>query len=1074
LARKNNKKWTVGVYRNPGKSFIQSNIEFHKSSAGINRDGKAFKGVFHETVDFRKKHFETNTAPLKGWEPTTFGGNMAKGGVSFVYHVAKGAENTALTTETAAGFAGKKGLKYVRDKLENTAEQGSDTSKSAAKVVKVASAVYSLHKTGAEAHRVRDYLEPKRVLNVYFDKVKIPGRDEYRTKPRFQIDQTARRKFQPFIQDKKLHLLNEVDSDGLKKSKNAFEKAKYGYSGFGRTEATFKSRQAAGSNYRDKLKELKFDRKDKLAGLTRIGGVNSFGRERVKEQFKSDKKDLKSARSRVQKSQYTYYRNQLNLKGIVKGEIKPQKAKITEFKEKAKYYKKERSKFSLGIRKKPHGMGVELNKRRLQKAEITVKLAKNKKKIATTDLKYKKKIYKNNKKLLKGTKGAVASEIGGKVAGKVKDKVKEASGNNDFINAAVKIGDIKRKIAPPKTARQKLYSKEKKITDLKAKAKLKDVKLHEKGRKLQNKKAGIKYNGKRYKAKKQTFKNKYAAALKQLKDPVGMIKKLLGGIAKKVAAPIVIPLLLIVLICLPLTMCGGGGGAAGGGIMGIYFASDATLTAVNEYYTKLAFDFNYNVIGISADWKGKLTILGVDTASYDTVPTLHWNNTSLKGDLTYDYDSNKLWAFLTAYYFDYNLPDDKDPAEWINDTNTQNLILSLFNAEYEFKHNYVKIPEQKTAGKRQEERDVKYAETSAQKTPGTKQEQRTIKYEYYGENHPPPVNGVYPPAIPVYKWKYADGTVVDTTLNITPTLNNDGELLRVITALPANPNVNDTAMIIVEISEVQTPCEWQYTDGTKVNLTVNIAPTTTNDGTILKVVSFTPPANPTANTTAKIKLEISEVTTIPPTADLYYTVNRKQSFDKAAESILATKAPNETDRIEQYRLATGATDPGFDVNGGHQTLISPLADKMSVLVKNGKILHKNGWDVDGWNKSACPDFTTVTHKGIDIQTAVNTPIVAVADGTIGNIIAGTSFEIYAENLAYYNDNTAKYQAYVKYANVTLNSGLADGSVVTKGQVIGYVNARTSCGNIGNNYLHIEISTNQNGTDINIDPLIIIE
>jgi hypothetical protein len=94
------------------------------------------------------------------------------------------------------------------------------------------------------------------------------------------------------------------------------------------------------------------------------------------------------------------------------------------------------------------------------------------------------------------------------------------------------------------------------------------------------------------------------------------VKKLLGGTAKKIIAPVLISILLIVFTTLPLVMCAGGGGAAGGGINGIYFATDTTLTSASEYYTKLAFDFNDNIIGINSDWKGKLSALGVDTTNY--------------------------------------------------------------------------------------------------------------------------------------------------------------------------------------------------------------------------------------------------------------------------------------------------------------------------------------------------------------------------------------------------------------------------------------------------------------------------
>jgi len=532
-----------------------------------------------------------------------------------------------------------------------------------------------------------------------------------------------------------------------------------------------------------------------------------------------------------------------------------------------------------------------INKRKIKLAKAELKLVKIESNTAKTALNFKRKLHRTNKRILNKSKHTTFKEAakgGMRVVGR-----KLAEADNDFAAAGAGIARAYRILRKP--ASEKFRAGERKLSKLKSKHAKKSGRLHKKESRFQNKKGNVKRAGKLGKQRKLTAKNKIAAILKGLSNlparlsPKELVKNIAGSLAKKFLLSVIVPILpflIGIMLILSLFVSLGGSGTIAAGT---FLANEAVLTQSAEYYIEQAFGLNAGVLGVPNN----------HSSSY-------WNNTHLKGGLTVDYSPFKLWAFLTAYYYDFNLADDEDPQDWQFNAVTKVLIKSLFNEEYEY--------------------------------------------------------------------------------------------------------LSDS-----------------------------------DDG------------------------------------GYYYTVNRKQSFDKTIAALLATRdddAETREQRLGYYELlsGTGVMDDGGEppnIYGGHQVIISPVSADLPDLIAGGRIIHRNGYDFWAWNTTPCDELENTPHKGIDIRCSNSEAVRAVSGGTISNL-SGSEFELDIPEVEFYDEDNRLAKAF--YKNVRPASGIANGSEVNEGDIIGYVTADRSCGEIGTNYyLHFEFQAHIIlNVRTNLDPYILIE
>jgi murein DD-endopeptidase MepM/ murein hydrolase activator NlpD len=230
--------------------------------------------------------------------------------------------------------------------------------------------------------------------------------------------------------------------------------------------------------------------------------------------------------------------------------------------------------------------------------------------------------------------------------------------------------------------------------------------MYTKKSKLQDKRDSIIKSKKQRRLRKTKVgtKNKLTSWVNSMANasPSDVIKnvtaKAVGKIVVVVAPVTIIGLLLIVPVFLLLVMCSGIGGIFSI-IGGLFLASDDDLTKASEFYTELAYSFNEKILEIPNDWENQLVALGVNTDEYDIDPdNFIWNEEPhLSANDTFDFDPYKLWAFLTAYYYDFST-DDGEPDFWNFNSNTKSVITSLFERQYTFVHLYEQIPEREEDG----------------------------------------------------------------------------------------------------------------------------------------------------------------------------------------------------------------------------------------------------------------------------------------------------------------------------------------------------------------------------------------
>ena len=412
-----------------------------------------------------------------------------------------------------------------------------------------------------------------------------------------------------------------------------------------------------------------------LMGRTAVDAVKG-----TRNHFKQKKQfQLERAKFKLKKADNKLYRAK------IKPKLADNKADLR--KAKKKYGLKRRPPTTKFRRLKNMRLRQELrqSKRELKFERTQIKTEK---KFRKKELSVQKKITKNCKPTLLLLKPA--KYTAGRMKASAWQKAVNEDQDNDFVHV---IDSAKRRIIEPAVQKislpERLQREQKKRDSVHNKKLKSDERLKKQDNKLKDKHDSYKQRKRKPKQQnkqaKKTFKETISQAFKYVKNIYEQeVKKFFGTIA----VPILIILLVFAFIIMIFTSVISGGGFT----LGTYAAQDYDLSEAEKYYTKLAYDMNEKILKVSDSkkWKTGLTSFGANKKDLKDKPDKwYWGKSDVYDwDPEYDFDCYKLWAFLCAYYYDFDAADNGDIKYWKFKSDTKTLLEELFNAEYEFVYWY--------------------------------------------------------------------------------------------------------------------------------------------------------------------------------------------------------------------------------------------------------------------------------------------------------------------------------------------------------------------------------------------------
>lgn len=725
-----------------------------------------------------------------------------------------------------------------------------------------------------------------------------------------------------------------------------------------------------------------------------------------RQKFKTSKSSFKQY-EKQQKAKIKKFSNNQNRKAVIKGKIDYQK-KVFKVEKKAFKTQKKLKKSVKQIKKanKPQNLA------------ITATLATNKKLVAST---YQKMIQVDaNNDAMKAT--------------------------NVGVQAAVKaVSDTHKAYKYLRKNPQRADKKQEQLQKKENKLKNQTTKLQKDKKKITKKKQVSNQNLKKQSAR--AFEEAKKVAKEMIKKAHDFAKFALKGFGV-----ILLPALAIfIALCIIMSAFTSTTGNSTY-ILATYNAQDRYLSTATETYTKIAYDFNQKVIncGNSSSWKSGLSSFGVDTSSYSTTPTTFKFGRSNKfPDVTvYDFDADKLSAFMCAYNYDFNT-DEQENWTWSSDY--ESLLQSLFNKEYTFQFSYEDL-----SGWREKTNYTFYGGGGADKSYWTVYSEdisrSTIKIQ----------------SVPSEISQFCNDGKLHYNINTLEVLDANNADKRTgyfiqdqrytVTDISGHTNnpfyqrVNGKYGFYQGVDENGSPIfyersNWYWqSDNMQIYYLVNPTDTHIWNSSLedICLINFYQ------------KNEWYE------NCILYYTVRQNCTFDQAIEYMLTTKDEYGEDRLYiYYILASDGTTNSVVPYGNHQMIRSPLSQSFQTLIDTRKIFNSYGYDIQTWNSKHCSALTNC-HKGLDIVANVGTNVYAMFDATVESVDASKhTITLKSTNkLDFWYEQNKERSVQVIYTNI--NVIVSSGSTVSAGDVIGTVSSYKHCYNdisnsgASSNYLHITI------------------
>lgn len=723
----------------------------------------------------------------------------------------------------------------------------------------------------------------------------------------------------------------------------------------------------------------------------------------------------------------------------------------------------------------------------------TLERVKQRKRIATklnqpiTDLKIKKKLLKNQKKIVRFTRReklhyltiplsvkAIRSVTITHPTSFIVNKSSQYAHDNDFIHGISAIRNSTQTIkSAVKQNSFRRYSRiQKKNEARRQKIHKKENKLQARNSKLLKEKPKPKKKKPKNKKQQEKLQDKIKKALSKVKevsiDFVKFIFKFFGVIA--------IPLFIFFAIFAILFLSLNSTVSNNTYVLGTYNCDDDTIAKCISRYTSKANDFNNNLIKVQNAYTWRVGLrngFNININNYDDTPKkfIFGRSSEFNYDQVYDFDPYKFIAFMCAYNYDFS-KSNSDIDNWSYDNDLDDDVIDkLFDNEYEFKHRYynssawVSLDKFKVYPSANEFLCVD--ETGVTTVNGKKY--GYVKFGQYNESVPSQLQEFT-----------SDGSIhFDLT---TGEIKNKFDGYKKTGFYIQNVNKQFTLG-----SSTIEPFYYRYYDkeakeyfygfeykGKLYHKTQLVVDGRNFDYAVAK--EDTKILNPELKKYQLIRYYQAEKYEYQ--CKLYTNVHRKMTFENTIKKLLKNKGHYE-ERLQFYNtlLGIGTNDNTYGY-GNHQMIKNALNSNFNSLVQNGKIYNNYGYDVQSWGKIHC---SLEYHNGIDIEANTNAPVKAMVSGTIKKIDTSdhTIKLVTDKELDYWYDDHNKVETTIYYTNI--KATVHEGDTVKAGQVIGKVDNYKHCyDNIDNTnanktYLHISVELDGGwfSYDYYVDPQFLI-
>ena len=503
-----------------------------------------------------------------------------------------------------------------------------------------------------------------------------------------------------------------------------------------------------------------------------------------------------------------------------------------------------------------------------------------------------------------------------------------------------------------------------------------------------------------------------------------------------------------------------------------------------ESYTNIAYEYNSNLIRCKSknEWRQGLKSLKVNTDSMDDTPTKYYygKNIIQNYEPVYDFDANKLIAFMCAYTYDFTDADDKEQSWSYDDDKFDDILQDLFDKEYSFKYKYINGSYWQELGSYDAYPGYASDEYYYSKSSGSIIDNgKTYGYIDFGSCGVPSALTSYHKSKKVY-FNLSTGEI----LNVNKSYAKTGYYFQ-----NCNQQVVDSMGGIIpsfySLIKKNNEKFWGWRgSGTKVyrktQLTIN--------GQDFNWAISSDDVKTRFGENGKQAVRFYKRDTYITDCSLYTNVKQVRSFDDAIYAVLnsksqslyssQTKIKEDYAQRKQYYQILSCQEKDDDGNtattyGLHQSFeCNPLPGNFV----NTKIYNNFGYDVVSWYSRHCQN---TMHYGTDFSASKGTNVYSLIDGKVESIdTSNHTVVIITEkdrNIWYENDTARTFK--LTYGNITPKSGLKKDSKVKLGEYIGKVDDYKHCdGNdtkANQNYLHLGVQIKYSLIWHDVDPQFLI-
>lgn len=446
----------------------------------------------------------------------------------------------------------------------------------------------------------------------------------------------------------------------------------------------------------------------------------------------------------------------------------------------------------------------------------------------------------------------------------------------------------------------------------------------------------------------------------------------------------------------------------------------------------------------------------------------------------YDFDANKLIAFMCAYTYDFTDADDKEQSWSYDYDKFDDILQDLFDKEYSFQYKYVNGSFWQELGSYDAYPGYASDEYYYSKSSGSIIDNgKTYGYIDFGSCGVPSALTSYHKSKKVY-FNLSTGEI----LNVNKSYAKTGYYFQ-----NCNQQVVDSMGGIIpsfySLIKKNNEKFWGWRgSGTKVyrktQLTIN--------GQDFNWAISSDDVKTRFGENGKQAVRFYKRDTYITDCSLYTNVKQVRSFDDAIYAVLnsksqslyssQTKIKEDYAQRKQYYQILSCQEKDDDGNtattyGLHQSFeCNPLPGNFD----NAQIYNNFGYDVVSWYNRHCQN---TMHYGTDFSASKGTNVYSLMDGKVESIdTSNHTVVIITEkdrNIWYENDTARTFK--LTYGNITLKSGLKKDSKVKLGEYIGKVDDYKHCdGNdtkANQNYLHLGVQIKYNLVWHDVDPQFLI-